>query len=250
VDKGARFTDWARRPLSEKQLSYAMGDVTHLRDMYPDMVSELEERGRLSWVQEEMAPLLDPDRAWERLKVRNPKRDYLAALKAVAAWRERTAKEKNVPRRRVLKDDGLYDIAQQRPKDLEALARLRGVPKGFERSRYAKVLIADLNTAMDDVENYAPVIPKTKHMPAGIGPATDMLKTLLKLRSEYDDIAPRLIASQKEVEQIAAFGDKADVPALRGWRREVFGEDALKMLEGKIVLKLDGRKVIAQPVDP
>ena len=253
LDKGARFTDWSKRPLSDKQLTYAMGDVTHLRDLYPGLVGELEKRGRTSWVEEEMAHLLepelyaaDPEKAWERLKIRNPKRPYLAALKAAAAWRERAAKSKNIPRRRVIKDDALYDIAQQRPRDLKALGRLRGVPKGFERSALAQKLIEGLNKALDNVDSYAPILPRQRHMPPGIGPAADMLRTLLSLKSEYDDIAPRLIASSKDIDKIAAFGEGADVPALSGWRREVFGEHALKMLEGKIALRLEGQKVVIE----
>ncbi len=256
LDKGARFTDWARRPLSTKQLSYAIGDVTHLRDMYPGIKGELDERGRTGWVEEETASMLDPELyenrpelAWERLKVRSPKRDYLAALKAVAAWRERTACERDIPRRRVLKDDALYAIAQQRPRDIAALAKLRGVPNGFEKSRSAKTLIDDLNAALDDAENYAPPAPKTQHMPAGIGPTVEMLKTLLRLRTEYEDIAPRLIANAKDIEMIAAFGEQADVQALKGWRREIFGNDAIAMLKGNIALRLEGRKVIAERID-
>lgn len=255
LDKGARFTDWSRRPLSDKQLTYAIGDVTHLRDLYPGLVSELEDRGRLDWVQAEMQHLCDPrlyendpDLAWERLKIRSPKKPYMAAIKAVAAWRERTAIEKDVPRRRVLKDDAIYNIAQQRPQDAAALGRLRAVPNGFERSRGGKALLEELNAALADMDNYAPDAPKVRHMPPNLGPAIEMLKTLLRLRTEYEDIAPRMVASQKDVELIAAFGDKADVPALSGWRREIFGEDALKMLRGEIALRLEGQKVVAQSV--
>lgn len=252
LDKGARFTDWSKRPLSTKQLTYAIGDVTHLRDFYPGIVSDLEERGRLAWVEEEMKPQMaeslyenDPDSAWQRLKIRRPKKDYLAVLKAAAAWRENKAINRNIPRRRVLKDDALYDIAQQKPRTLKALAALRGVPNGFERSETAKKLVEDINFALKNIETYGPPVPKTQHMPPHIGPTTEMLKTLLRLRTEYEDIAPRLVASAREIEQIAAFGEKADVPALSGWRREVFGEDALKMINGQIGLKLNGRKVVA-----
>ncbi len=252
LDKGARFTDWSRRPLSEKQLSYAMGDVTHLRDMYPAMVEELDERGRIPWVSEEMELLLaedlyknDPEKAWERLKIRNSRKPYLAALKAVTAWREEKAIDRNVPRRRVLKDDALHAIALQRPKTVSALAKVRGVPSGFERSETAKTMITAVNKAIENADRYAPTLPRVKHMPPNIGPASEMLKTLLRLRTEYEDIAPRLVASNKEIDMIAAFGEKADVRALTGWRREVFGEDALKLLKGEIVLKLEGRKVIA-----
>lgn len=253
LDKGARFTDWSRRPLSDKQLSYAMGDVTHLRDLYPGMAEELKERGRLAWVEEEMQHLTNPeiymnnpDQAWQRLKLRSSKRHYLSALKAVAAWRERRAIEKNVPRRRVLKDDAVQAIAMQRPKDVSGLAKTRGVPNGLERSDSIKTLLADVKYAMDNIDTYAPDAPKHKHMPPNLGPTIEMLRTLLRLRTEYQQIAPRMVASAKEIEQIAAFGDAADVPALKGWRRDVFGEDALALLRGDIILRLDGREVIAE----
>lgn len=254
LDKGARFTDWSRRPLSDKQLDYALADVTHLRTLYTPLVEELEERGRLSWVLEEMAPQMDeslysfePEMAWQRLKLRNPKKAYLATLKAAAAWRERVAKEKDIPRRRVLKDDAIYDLAQQRPKDMAALTKLRGIPRGFEKSRSAPVLIDAINAAIENADDYAPSVPKTKHMPPSLGPRMEMLRTLLRLRTEVDGIAPRLVANARDIEQIAAFGKKADVAALTGWRREIFGQDALDMLDGKIALRLDGEDVVAEP---
>lgn len=255
LDKGARFTDWSRRPLSDKQLSYALADVTHLRDLYPGIVEDLEDKGRMSWVQEEMAPQMaerlytfEPESAWERLKIRNPRKPYLAALKAAAAWRERQAIDKNIPRRRVLKDDALYDLAQQKPKDLAALARLRGIPRGFEKSRSAIVLIEAINAAIANADDYAPKIPKAQHMPPNLGPTIEMLKTLLRLRTEYVDIAPRMVANNADIEKLAAFGPKADIAALKGWRREIFGHDALKMLDGKIGLRLKGREVVAKDI--
>ena len=255
LDKGARFTDWSRRPLSEKQLKYAIADVTHLRDLYPGLIAELEEKGRMSWVLEEMAPQMEeklytfePENAWERLKVRNPKKHYLAALKAAAAWRERQAIEKNIPRRRVLKDDAMYDLAQQKPKDIAALGRLRGIPRGFEKSRSAKALVEGINAAIANADDYAPKLPKVQHMPPNLGPTIEMLKTLLRLRTEYVDIAPRMVANNADIEKLAAFGPKADVAALKGWRKDIFGDDALKMLDGKIGLRLEGREVVAKDI--
>lgn len=255
LDKGARFTDWSRRPLSNKQLSYALADVTHLRDIYPGLVQDLEGKGRMDWVIEEMKPQMEeklyafePEMAWERLKIRNPRKPYLAVLKAAAAWREREAIAKNIPRRRVLKDDALYDLAQQKPKDLAALSRLRGIPNGFEKSRSAKGLVESLNAALDNADDYAPYIPKPKPMPPNLGATIEMLKTLLRLRTEYVDIAPRMVANSSDIEQLAAFGAKADISALKGWRLKVFGNDALKMLEGKITLRLNGREVVAEDI--
>ncbi len=255
LDKGARFTDWAKRPLSSKQLHYALGDVTHLRDFYPAMRQELKDKSRLHWVEEEMEGLLDeelytyhPENAWKRLKIRNPKQEYLAALKYVAEWREGEAQSRNVPRNRILKDDGLYDIAQNRPATVQALGNLRGVPRGFEKSRAADKLLRGLKEAVANKDTYAPKIAQPKRMPPNLGPTVDMLKTLLRLRSEYNDIAPRLIANSADIEQLAAFGAKADIAALKGWRREAYGEDALAMLSGKIALKLEGREVVASPI--
>ncbi len=255
LDKGARFTDWSRRPLSEKQLTYAIGDVTHLRDLYPGMIAELEERGRLSWVIEEMNPQMqeklytfEPEDAWQRLKVRNYKKPYLAALKAAAAWREREAIARDIPRRRVLKDDSIYDLALNKPTDLKALERLRSIPRGFEKSSKARALIESLEAALDNANDYAPIVERPKNKPRNTGAAVEMLKTLLRLRTEYVDIAPRLVANNADIEQIAAFGENADVSALKGWRREVFGEDALKMLSGHIALRLEGSEVVAEEI--
>jgi ribonuclease D len=253
VDKGARFTDWSRRPLSDKQLAYALADVTHLRDLFPPLVDELEDKGRLSWVMEEMEPQMqeslytfDPEDAWQRLKARNPRKPYLAALRAAAAWREEQAIERNVPRRRVLKDDAMYDLATQKPRTLDALGNLRGIPRGFERSKVAQSLIKRMNDALNDAENYAPVIEKPVAMPPNLGPRVEMLKTLLKLRTEVQGIAPRLVAGARDIDQIAAFGEAADVPALKGWRRTMFGDDALALLRGEIGLRLDGEDVVAE----
>lgn len=255
LDKGARFTDWSRRPLSEKQLHYAIGDVTHLRDLYPGMIDELKDRGRLAWVMEEMAPQMEealytfePEDAWERLKVRNYKKPYLAALKAAAAWREREAISRDVPRRRVMKDDSIYDLALNKPTNLKALERLRSVPRGFEKSSKAKDLVEAIAAAVTHADSYAPMVKRAKNRPPNTGAAVEMLKTLLRLRTEYVDIAPRLVANNGDIELIAAFGEKADVMALKGWRREVFGEDALKMLDGKITLRLEGNEVVAEAI--
>lgn len=256
LDKGARFTDWSRRPLSEKQLSYAIADVTHLRDLYPAVLDELEELGRLDWIMEEMQSHSDeslytfePEQAYQRLKLRGNKKPYLAALKAAAAWRERQAIKKDIPRRRVLKDDAIYDLAQQRPRTIEAMGKLRGIPRGFEKSSSAKALIESLGAAIDNAEDYAPPAPKVKHMPPALGPRIEMLKTLLRLRTEVQGMATRLVANARDVEQLAAFGEDADIAALKGWRRKMFGQDALDMLDGKIALRLDGENVVAERLD-
>lgn len=256
LDKGARFTDWSRRPLTPKQLKYALGDVTHLCDLYPPLIQDLDNLGRTKWLREEMNKQHDEslyqfasDKAWKRLKIRSYKKPYLAVLKAVATWREDEAKSRDIPRRRVLKDDAVYDLAQQRPTHKEALAKLRSMPGGFEKSRFAKSLLDAVNQALEDPEANAPHIIRAKAMPANLGPTMEMLKTLLRLRTEYVDIAPRLVASASDIEQLAAYGKDAQIPALEGWRYNIFGRDALDMMAGKIALRLQDREVIAEPTN-
>ena len=252
VDKSSRFTDWARRPLSTKQLTYALSDVTHLRDLFPKLRQRLQERGREDWVREEMRALgaaetysLDPENAWRRLKMRKTNAPYLAALQAAARWREMEAQTRDTPRQRVLKDDALYEIALQRPSSAEELARLRAVPNGFERSRAGKGLLDALEPALADPEAHAPKAPKSAPTPPGLGPTIDLLKVLLRVQAEAHDVAPRLIATVADLEKVAA-SDDADVPALRGWRREVFGEAALELKTGRSVLRLKRGRVVIE----
>ena len=249
LDKGSRFTDWARRPLSEAQLSYAAGDVIWLAKLYPKLRERLQREGRLAWVAEEMAGLTspqlydtDPDKAWKRLKPRRFTPRYLAAFKAVAAWRERTAQERDQPRGRILKDEAIDEIATQLPLDAEGLNRLRSVPKGFGGSRFGQDMIEALKAALADPEAHAPEVtrePRREPAPASV---VELLKVLLKSRSEDSNVAPKLIATVADLEKIA-IDDEADVEALQGWRRKLFGEDALKLKRGELALVLNGAKV-------
>lgn len=248
VDKSSRFTDWSRRPLSEKQLTYALSDVTNLRDLFPGLRNQLDEAGRIGWVAEEMAILcapttyaLAPEDAWKRLKLRKHTPPYLAILKTTAEWREREAQTRNTPRGRVIKDDAIYEIALQRPATAEDLSRLRAVPRGFERSRAGKALLDAIAPALADPEAFAPVVAKPKPTPSGLGPTVDLLKVLLRMQAEEHGVASRLIGTVADLERIAA-DDQADVAALKGWRREVFGEAALQLKRGDLALRLkDGR---------
>jgi ribonuclease D len=250
LDKSHRFTDWARRPLSDAQLDYALADVTHLARLYPLLRSRLEEAGRLNWVTEEMQALvdpglydLDPENAWRRLRPRRHTVKYLAVFRAVAAWRERTAQERDQPRGRVLKDDAIDELASQAPTDLEGLGRLRSVPRGFAGSRYAESLIAAIVAALADPESYAPVIERMAGQPAAnAGAVVELLKVLLKARAEDHGVAAKLIATVSDLEKIAAWDDP-EVPALHGWRREAFGEDALRLKRGELGMVLDGGRV-------
>ncbi len=252
IDKSSRFTDWRRRPLSEKQLDYALADVTHLRDIYLHLKSSLEEEGRTEWVLDEMKILtaretydMHPDDAWKRLKMRLRKPVELAVLRSVAAWREREARERNVPRGRVIKDDAIYEIAQQQPRDAEAMSRLRTIPKGWERSSMATGLLNAVNLALDLPKEDMPRLPKSVQSPEGAGAAAELLKVLLRLVTEEHGVAAKVVATTDEIDRIAAEGDADDIPALQGWRREVFGEKALQLINGELCLKFENKKIRA-----
>ena len=250
LDKSSRFTDWARRPLSEAQLTYALADVTHLARLFPMLRDRLQKAGRIVWVEEEMAALCDPanydvrpENAWKRLRPRKHTPKYLAVFAAVAAWREKTAQNRDQPRGRILKDEAIDELASQAPTDSAALDRLRGVPKGFSGSKFGPDLIATIKAALADPEAHAPVIDRERssHNPAA-GAVVELLKVLLKARSEDAGVASKLIATVSDLEKIAN-DDEADVGALTGWRRDAFGEDALKLKRGELALVLDGARV-------
>ncbi|WP_284776649.1 ribonuclease D [Agrobacterium sp. lyk4-40-TYG-31] len=252
IDKSSRFTDWSRRPLTEKQLDYALADVTHLRDVYLALKAQLERDGRSSWLKEEMDILesvdtydMHPDDAWLRLKSRLRKPTELAILKFVAAWREREARSRNVPRSRVLKDDAIFEIAQQQPKDADALSRLRTIPKGWERSSSGTAIIETVNAALALPKGDMPHAPRQSHSPEGSGAAVELLKVLLKLTADKHGVAAKVIANSEDLDKIASEGEKAEVAALSGWRRDLFGEPALKLIRGEVALRFAGKKVEA-----
>lgn len=252
IDKTSRFTDWSRRPLSEKQLDYALADVTHLRDVYLKLKEELDREGRAAWLTEEMAILesretydLHPDDAWQRLKMRLRKPQELAVMQYVAAWREREARNRNVPRSRVLKDDAIYEIAQQQPKDTEGLARLRTIPKGWERSAAGAAIVEQVNVALALPKADMPHVQRHSHAPEGAQAAVELLKVLLRLTSEKHGVASKVIANTEDLEKIAAEGENAEVQAMHGWRRELFGDVALKLISGGVGLRFVDKRVEA-----
>lgn len=252
IDKTSRFTDWSRRPLSEKQLDYALADVTHLRDVYLKLKGQLEAEGRAEWLTEEMAVLesrdtydLHPDQAWQRLKMRLRKPTELAVMQFVTAWREREARSRNVPRSRVLKDDAIYEIAQQQPKDTEALGRLRTVPKGWERSSSGAAIVEQVNAALALPKADMPHLQRHSHAPEGTQSAVELLKVLLRLTSEKHGVAAKVIANSEDLEKIAAEGEAAQVGALQGWRKELFGDLALKLISGGVGLRFIDKRVEA-----
>jgi ribonuclease D len=249
VDKGSRFTDWARRPLSENQLVYALGDVTHLAALYPKLRDRLQRDGRLDWVRAEMEYLTDPslydttpELAWKRLKPKKWSARYLAAFVATATWRERSAQDRDQPRGRILKDEAIDEIATQTPTDPEAFNRLRSVPKGFGGSRLGAELIEDLKRVLADPEAHAPKIDRPGRSDPPPPSVVELLKVLLKAKSDNAGVASKLIATVADLEKIAG-DDEAEVDALNGWRRQLFGEDALKLKRGEIALVLNGSRV-------
>jgi ribonuclease D len=248
LDKSHRFTDWTRRPLSDAQLRYAVSDVTHLRDVYLALVEDLQKRGRADWVQDEMRVLtspetyrMEPDNSWQRLKTRVRKPKELAVLIEVAAWREREAQTRDVPRSRVLKDDVLADIAVQAPTTIERLKNLRSLPKGFERSRWGEAIVAAVSRGLERDPKTLPL--QQRFQPAANGAAiVELLKVLLRMVSESHHVAAKVIATVDDLERIAA-DDNADVQALTGWRRELFGEKALALKHGKLALAIEKGRV-------
>ena len=250
LDKSSRFTDWRHRPLSDKQLEYALADVTYLIEVYRHLKDKLESRNRQDWVNEEMEVLtsretydLHPENAWTRLKMRLRKPIELAVLQQVAAWREREARERNVPRGRVIKDDAIYEIAQQQPKDAAALSRLRSIPKGWERSSTAAGMLAAVNAALAIPKDDLPKIPRQASASEGANAASEILKVLLRIVAEKEGVAPKIIANSEDIDRIAADGEGADVEALTGWRREVFGDKALKLIRGELAIRFENRRI-------
>jgi ribonuclease D len=250
VDKGSRFTDWTLRPLSDRQIDYALADVTHLRPAYEKLAGMLKSNERESWLVEEMAVLEsantysgNPREAFRRIKVRNTNSRMLAALRELAAWRESEAQRRDVPRNRIMRDEQLTEIAHHTPKSSEQLARTRGLGDKLAYGNYGQKILNAIKTAedLDDIDCPKP-IHKTK-LPRGLGPVTDLLKVLLKMKSENSDVAGKLLASASDIELIAAFQENADVKALNGWRREIFGNDALKLCSGELSLSIKGKKL-------
>src|SRR6516162_11300579 len=248
-DKTHRFTDWARRPLTKEQMHYAVSDVTHLREVFAALDADLKKRRRNEWVSVEMDILTSPktydfhpERAWERLKTRVRKPKELAVLMEVAAWREQEAQSRDVPRGRVLKDDAIGDIATHAPTTVERLASLRSLPKGFERSKWGAEVLAAVQRGLARDPSTLPKLDKPRNNANG-GAIVELLKVLLRMTSERHAVASKVIATVDDLEQIAA-DDQAEVAALHGWRRELFGEAALSLKHGKLALAIERGRVI------
>lgn len=254
IDKAHRFSDWSVRPLSDAQIRYAAADVTHLREAYEKLSRRLEQDGRLSWVAEEMAVLTnpdtyrpDPETAWERLRPRTNNRRLLHTLKDIAAWREREAQRINIPRQRLLKDEALLEIAATSPSGPDALARVRGVSRGFAEGRSGAGLLEVLSEARAVPDASLLRVPQGREKDRPSAALVALLKVLLAARCEQHHVAPRLVASSDDIDRLA-LDDEADIPALHGWRREVFGNDALRLKQGEIALGVEGKRVKLIPV--
>lgn len=250
LDKSSRFTDWSRRPLSTKQLEYAIGDVTHLRDVYLHLAAELDKSGRASWLDEEMSILTDsktyeqhPELAWQRLKLRVKNRKALGVLMDLAEWRERMAQSQDVPRQRILRDEALYDIANQMPTSPEQLSELRTLSEGFARSSRAKDIIDAVKRGLARDAKSVPPLVHSQPLSAEATATTELLKVLLKSAAARHRVAPRLISDTEDLERIASEAEP-DVVALKGWRRQLFGEDALRLKRGELALTLSGGEVV------
>ena len=248
LDKTSRFTDWSRRPLSDAQKEYALADVTHLRVIYEWLAAQLKKNGRAEWVAEELAILTDPatytvhpDEAWQRIKTRTTSGRFLAVVKALARFREAYAQGQNVPRSRVMKDDALLELASTRPTTTEELGRSRLLLREGRKPEIADGILAAVKEGLDMKPEDIPRV-ETSREQMQVNPAlADLLRVLLKAKSESLGVAPRLIASSADLDLIAA-GDR-DVPALSGWRREAFGDDAMRLCKGEIALSAKGNEV-------
>jgi ribonuclease D len=250
IDKSSRFTDWARRPLAEAQIDYAIGDVTYLRDAYKALAKRLKATGRQAWLDDEMKVLTSPatyeqhpERAWERYRSRARKPRDLAVLIELAAWRESEAQARDVPRSRVLKDDVLIELSLAAPRSVEALANLRAFPRGMERARAGGEILEAIERGLARDPKSLPKIARERRNGASVGPTVELLKVLLRQVSEESGVAGKLIATVDDLEAIAS-SDKADVPALAGWRRKLFGDRALDLKHGRLALTVEHGKVV------
>ncbi len=250
LDKSSRFTDWSRRPLTDAQMSYALGDVTHLREIYEFLAAKLEETGRAKWVEEELEILTDPatytvvpDQAWKRVKTRNASPKFLAIVRELAKFREIYAQERNVPRNRVYKDDALSELASTKPQSMQDLGRSRLLLREARKSDIAEGILAAVKTGMNCPSDSYPK-PEAGRGKLQVNPAlADLLRVLLKAKTEEFSVASKLIASAAELDAIAA--GKRDMAAMKGWRAEVFGNDAIQLCEGKIALTAKGQSIKA-----
>jgi len=258
LDKSSRFTDWANRPLTERQIRYALADVVHLRTVYEELQQRLALNGRAGWFAQEMAGLADPAtyrsdprEAWRRFRLRgrvDPR--FFGVLRELAAWREIAARQRNLPRGRIMRDEAVVEIAAHTPRTIEALARTRSLGKGVAEGRLGGEILEAVERGIVDTKAGQPPVPSRADLPTGLGPLVELLRVLLKQRCEEHQVAQKLVASGEDLELIAA-DDAAPVPALSGWRHEIFGKDALALKRGRLALTVRGNRVaLVEPRAP
>ena len=256
IDKGSRFTDWSLRPLRKRQIAYALSDVTHLRNAYEKLQGKLAKNGRAGWLAEEMAVLtapgtyaVTPEQAFKRLKTRSQDPLFLAVLRELAAWREGEAQRLDLPRNRVVRDEALLEIAHHTPGSVADLTRTRGLGRRMAEGAAGAAILEAIRRGQASPEAERPRPAELLHVPRGVGPMIDLLKVLLKAKCEEHGAAQKLVASSAELTAIAVNGDAAEVPALSGWRRQVFGADALRLVGGEIALAVKGGRVELVPLE-
>ncbi len=250
IDKSSRFTDWSLRPLSDRQISYALSDVTHLRDAYQKLKNKLEANGRERWLDEEMAILAspetyapDPHQTFRRIKSRDSSPRFLAILRELSAWRELEARKRDQPRNRILRDEALLEIAHHTPKTVKELERTRGLGRKMAEGPSGALLLGAIKKGQGVPEEDCPRPEHKPDLPRGLGPVIDLLRVLLKMKCDDGDVAQKLLASAGDIELIAAFGEDADVRAIKGWRRVLFGDDALKLRNGEIGFVIKNKRL-------
>jgi len=255
IDKSSRYTYWAQRPLTDKQLSYALGDVTYLRTIYEKLFAKIKAEDRLHWLEDELAVLIDPGiyavdpyAMWQRIKVRSPKPRMLAILREIAAWREITAQLKNVPRGRIIRDEVMLELAAASPRNIQDLGRMRGLSSSFIQGKEGKILLELIEKAYVLPLEDCPQIKKERPSLPGASALVEMLRLLLKIKSEKYHVAQKLIATSADLDIIAR-STSPDVPALQGWRREVFGNAALALKAGKIAIGIKNHKIALIPLE-
>jgi ribonuclease D len=258
LDKSSRFTDWSHRPLTERQIRYALADVVHLRTVYEKLQQRLAVNGRAGWFAEEMAGLADPatyrndpSEAWRRFRLRgrvDPR--FFGILRELAAWREMAARQRNLPRARIMRDEAVLEIAAHVPKTIEALARTRSLGKGIAEGKLGGEILEAVQRGLAEANTEQPPALSRAAAPAGLGPLVELLRVLLKQQCEQHQVAQKLVASGEDLELIAA-DDEAPVPALSGWRHEIFGKDALDLKHGRLALTVRGNRVaLCEPMPP
>ncbi|NWG47113.1 MAG: ribonuclease D [Alphaproteobacteria bacterium] len=253
IDKSSRFTDWTRRPLSEKQLVYALADVTHLRVIYKALRDRLDRSGRAGWLAEEMAVLTSPETyrvapetAWKRLKLRTQNRRFLAIVVELAAWREREAQARDLPRNRILRDEAITEISASAPASVADLSGLRAVPRGIAEGKQGKAILEAIARAQAIPKGALPEPPDPRGRAEAPAHVVELLKVLLRITAESEGVAGKLIATSGDLEKLA-LDDEADIPALGGWRRQIFGARAIELKHGRLLLGLEDGRLFTEP---